>query len=337
MGTSYRVVNHLDERSWREFVDANGGGIFQTPQMYEVFRRTDLHEPELWATVDNNDEPMAMFLAVDISVFGARPLRSLSTRTVAYAGASARSGTDGTEALETLLGEYRARQRDALFTEFRNVTDASDLQDAYESEGAAFEDHLNYLIHLEEAEEELWSRIKSSARRNIRKAYKAGVEVRPVTDPEQFDLVYGLLADTYRRIEVPLPDISLFRSTFDVLQPRGELQVLGAFFEGKLIADLFLLTYGGIATYWYTGSLREYGKLRANDLLVWEAIQTAKRSGASVFDFGGAGKPEEDYGVRDFKAKFGGELVNFGRNVIVHAPLRLKVSTAAYERLSRFL
>ena len=27
----------------------------------------------------------------------------------------------------------------------------------------------------------------------------------------------------------------------------------------------------------------------------------------------GAGKPNEDYGVREFKSKFGGELVEFGR------------------------
>ena len=36
-------------------------------------------------------------------------------------------------------------------------------------------------------------------------------------------------------------------------------------------------------------------------------------NGYSVLDFGGAGKPNEKYGVRDYKMKFGGELVNFGR------------------------
>ena len=36
-----------------------------------------------------------------------------------------------------------------------------------------------------------------------------------------------------------------------------------------------------------------------------------------LFDMMGAGKPEESYGVRDFKAKFGGELVEHGRYLCV--------------------
>ncbi len=32
-----------------------------------------------------------------------------------------------------------------------------------------------------------------------------------------------------------------------------------------------------------------------------------------VFDFMGVGIPDRDYGVREFKAKFGGKLVNYGR------------------------
>ena len=31
----------------------------------------------------------------------------------------------------------------------------------------------------------------------------------------------------------------------------------------------------------------------------------------------GAGKPNEKYGVRDFKAEFGGELVEYGRNLFI--------------------
>jgi len=32
-----------------------------------------------------------------------------------------------------------------------------------------------------------------------------------------------------------------------------------------------------------------------------------------MFDFMGVGIPNRPYGVRDFKSKFGGELVNYGR------------------------
>ena len=61
------------------------------------------------------------------------------------------------------------------------------------------------------------------------------------------------------------------------------------------------------------------------------------RRNCHVYDFGGAGKPDEEYGVRDFKAKFGGNLVNFGRNVFVHNPMLLKLSRHGYEVYRRFL
>ena len=71
--------------------------------------------------------------------------------------------------------------------------------------------------------------------------------------------------------------------------------------------------------------------------LVWHALELGNRSGYRLFDFGGAGRPDEAYGVRDFKAKFGGELVNYGRNVRVHAPLRMQLSRMGYQLVRSLL
>ena len=54
-----------------------------------------------------------------------------------------------------------------------------------------------------------------------------------------------------------------------------------------------------------------------------------REQGFDLFDFGGAGRPDEHYGPREFKAKFGGELVDFGRDVLVHTPMRLRLSRPA--------
>jgi hypothetical protein len=337
-GQGFRVVNQLDESVWRDFVRVNTPGyIFQTPEMYRVYAGTHLHEPQLWAAVDEGGQPYALFLAVDISVFRSFPLRQMSTRSLVADGAVTKPGPEGMSALGTLLSEYRTKQRHSMFTEFRHMAEVPASQSVYADQGAAFEDHLNYLVDIGKPSEETWSRVKSSARRNIRKAAKEGVEVARIVDVDHLDRVHRILADTYQRIQVPLPDQSLFRSAFEVLTPRDELFLLAAFLGDEMIGALFLLVCANVATYWYTGSLREYSGLRANDVLVWEGMLTAREAGATVFDFGGAGKPDEDYGVRDFKSKFGGELVNPGRNVMIHSPVRFKLSTAAYERLSRFL
>ena len=55
--------------------------------------------------------------------------------------------------------------------------------------------------------------------------------------------------------------------------------------------------------------------------------------GYRVYDFGGAGKPNEEYGVREFKAKFGGNLVCYGRNTWVPNSVLLSICKFGYEIL----
>jgi lipid II:glycine glycyltransferase (peptidoglycan interpeptide bridge formation enzyme) len=81
---------------------------------------------------------------------------------------------------------------------------------------------------------------------------------------------------------------------------------------------------------WYGGSDRAYSSYIPNDLLMWHVLDWGASNGYRVYDFGGAGKPDEPYGVRTFKAKYGGELVNYGRYVHVHSGVRLALSKLAY-------
>jgi lipid II:glycine glycyltransferase (peptidoglycan interpeptide bridge formation enzyme) len=124
---------------------------------------------------------------------------------------------------------------------------------------------------------------------------------------------------------------------FEVLRPQEMARVFLAKVDEKTVGALTLLIHKGVVIYWYTGTLRAFSSYRVNDLLVWYALEWSSEHGYHTFDFGGGGKPDEEYGVRDFKAKFGGRLVNFGRNVYVHAPLRLQASETGYRLLRRFL
>ncbi len=95
--------------------------------------------------------------------------------------------------------------------------------------------------------------------------------------------------------------------------------------------------YKDILYGWYNGMDRNYGRYLPNELLMWNILNWGRNNGYRLYDFGGAGKPDVEYGVREFKAKFGGTLVCFGRNTFVHAPFRLRLSTLGYELLRKFL
>ena len=76
---------------------------------------------------------------------------------------------------------------------------------------------------------------------------------------------------------------------------------------------------------WYAGSYQAYYKKYPNDLIPWKAFLGGQKNGFKKFDFGGAGKPGIPYGVRDYKKKFGGEFVNYGRFEQVHKPFLFQI------------
>ncbi|MEM2125313.1 MAG: GNAT family N-acetyltransferase [Candidatus Methanosuratincola sp.] len=332
-----QIVRNLDEQVWRDFVGKHPqGNIFHTPEMFAVYQLAAGHDPGLWAAVEDGSEVLALMLPVEITLLNG-PARSFTSRAVAYGSALTAPGTRGQAALGHLLHSYNREMRNRLlFTELRNLSDLKESHPILNDHGFEFEDHLNFLIDLNRSPSQIWNGIRPNARRNIKKARNSHVRIEEVQDPAEIVLAYKVLKNVYHRIQVPLPDISLFQTAFDTLAPRGMMKVLCAKLQDVTIGVLTLLFYKEIIYYWYTGTLKEYSAYRPGDLLVWHSLEMGNQLGFKVFDFGGGGRPNEKYGVRDFKAKFGGELVNFGRNVRVHSPLRLKISQAGYQLVRRF-
>jgi len=97
------------------------------------------------------------------------------------------------------------------------------------------------------------------------------------------------------------------------------------------------LLYKGVIYGWYGGVDRAYSGFYPNEVLTWHILQWGAEQGYKVYDFGGAGKPDEEYSVRNFKAKFGGRLVCYGRNTNVHAPALLRLSKWGYSVFRWFM
>jgi hypothetical protein len=305
--------------------------------MHQVFAETERMQPEVLATTDGDGDIRALFTPVAVPTLGG-PLGRLTTRIVAFAAPLVRDLPEDSEALDLLLRAYqRGRSRTALFTEIRNVVDPERLAPTLAGRGFTHQPHLNFLVDLTLSEEALRAGVASSALRNVRKARRLGVTVEEAADRVQLAAGHEVLREVYDRIRVPLPRRSLFESAHRLLTPLGRFRVLLASVESRVIGVLTLLRFRDVLTYWYTGTLRADARYRAADLLVWHAIQLGRAEGCRVLDFGGAGRPAEPYGVRDFKAKYGGCLVNHGRDLWVPSPMRLRAATAGYELVRGWL
>lgn len=327
-----RVITNLDKNAWKNFIDENPqGNIFQTPEMYEVFSRTKGYRPNLWATIGDNNQILALFLPVQVVLYGG-PLKIFTTRAISYGGIVTCDGPTGQEALSLLLQTYN-RQVPIwpILTELRNHFNLSDLRELLTQNGYTHEDHLNYLIDLKRDPDVIFGSFNTDARRRIQKNLKRGViTVRDMTNRSLLPTFYGLLKKTYQHARIPLADISLFEATFDVLLPKKMARFILVYVDNVPVTASLSLLYKDVIYGWYNGTDRAYRKFGPNESEVWELINWGINNGYGVFDFGGAGKPGEDYGVREFKAKFNGQLVNYGRNTYIHAAMRMKLSKITY-------
>ncbi len=332
MKTPLSIVQTLPEQQWRDFVDNHPhGNIFHTPEMFEVFRQTRNHMPEIWAAF-RGEEVVALLLPVRIHLLPGL-LRRLTTRAIAYASPLYKQDQEGKEGLEKLLNVYRKSiKNSALFVELRNSNDTNDIQPIFERCNYYFEEHLNYLVNTDLPVDQVMNNIHPSARKKIAKALsKNQLEIIEIHEESQIKSIVNILKKTYSNAHIPMADGSLFEAAFKVLYPKKMIRILVGRADGHDIAASISLLYKDVIYGWYRGFDREFASYLPNDLMVWDSLKWGSEHAYHIFDFGGAGKPDEEYGPRKFKAKFGGKLVNYGRNIYVNSPSLLQVSKWGYE------
>lgn len=325
------IVHTLDEQCWREFVDRHPqGNVFHTPEMYAVYARARGYRPLLWAVVEG-DQVLALHVPVRVRLAGG-PLAVFTTRSIAFGSLLAEQSARGRAALDMLLNAYNRHTSGwPLFTELRNFSDYRAINDILEKHGYAYQEHENFVVDVTRDPYDMLQDFDRRLRQHLRRTERDGnVEVREVTSPAMLPLFYQMLQKTYRFARVPLADISLFEAAFELLVPKNMARFTMAYVQGVPASSVVVLLHKGVMYGWYNGTDRSIREARPNEYLVWDTIRWGAANGQRLLDFGGAGKPGEKYGVRDFKAKFNGQLVSYGRNICVHSPLRMRLSETAY-------
>lgn len=327
-----KLITTIPEENWSDFVLKNPfGTVFHTPQMNKVFFRTKGYQPISLAVMGDNDKILALMNAVVIKE-KSKLLQSFSARSIIFGGPVFENTRAGQEAILFLLDEYsKIAGRQSLYSEIRNIYDMSQFSKLFNQCGYYFEDHLNYLIDIKRSDEEVFQDIHRSMRKNITKAQKNGILVKEVIDKNQISVFYNFLKEIYHRAKKPIMDISYFEAIFDILVPSGMAKFHLAEYKDEYIGGRVTLMYKNVIYAHYVSTSSEYKSLNPNALLNWEIISWGIKNGYHVFDFGGAGGPKEEYGVREFKKQFGGQLVNYGRYKKIHSPIKMIIAEKGFE------
>ena len=229
-----------------------------------------------------------------------------------------------TEALRMLLGRLREEvSKEAIYIEMRNFNDYSCWKDSFEACGFAYQPHLNF--HLDCSEEAVIQRnMHESRRRQVRKGLVSGAVIEEAKTEQEVMDFYRILEQLYRRkVKTPLFGLEFFLAFFR--QEWGKYLLVK--YEGKVIGGMMCPILEGRAIYeWYVCGLDEpYREQHPSVLATYAAMQYAAEHGLPRFDFMGAGKPGDDYGVRAFKAQMGGQLVEHGRFLLIAKPLLYRI------------
>ena len=225
------------------------------------------------------------------------------------------------------------RLKKPIYIETRNFHDYSRWKTVFEANGFTYQAHLNF--HVDTSSVEVVDKnLGKSRKRDIRTTVRDGVT--PVLNPtlEQVKEYYEILHELYTtKVKTPLFSWHFFEQLYHTENGRFILTE----YQGKIIGGTVCVVLPNKAVYeWFVcGVDGVYEHIFPSSYATYLGIRYAAENGCQIFDMMGAGKPEEAYGVRDFKARFGGEQVEHGRYLCVRKPLLYWIGKMGVKMLKR--
>jgi serine/alanine adding enzyme len=323
--------NLVDHQKWKEFVIRHPkGNAFHTPEISRIFKDTIRYQLLVFAAVVG-DKYEGVLVAVKQKEYKGL-LGYLSSRTIVWGGPLVNDTINNNLFISQLLLSELVKncKYNSVYLEFRNQFDMSLYSELYISKGFQYKEALNFHIKTNKTSDILTG-ISNSKQRQVKKSLAAGAEIIVPDSISQVLEFYNILKILYStKVKKPLPHISFFTSFYS---NSGRLSCgiyLLIKYKGRIVGGIMCPVFNNKVMYeWYIGGLdKEYREIYPSVLATYAAIDYARNNMYEYFDFMGAGSPNADYGVRDFKSKFGGDLVNYGRFIrIFNKPVYSFVST----------
>lgn len=314
-------ISLINRQQWESLSDRSPvASVFQTPEFYDFCSQPGLYEISV-VGVEEQGALMGLVVCL-LQAEGKGLKKKLTTRAIVNGGPLLDENiSDETLALllNAVISDLKSR---CIYIETRNLNDYSHWRSVFEACGFNYQPHYNF--HVDTSDKEVEKRFDKSRRKRIRQSMERGVELDE--DVSGLPSFYEILSELYhKKVHKPLPPYGLFEKLLGTDSAKY-------FFvkspDGKVIGGQLILMLGRRVAYaWYCCGLdQEYRDFHPSIMANYAAIRYAADQGFERFDMMGAGAPGDGgYGVRDFKAQFGGTLVEHGRFLFTCRPLVYKM------------
>jgi lipid II:glycine glycyltransferase (peptidoglycan interpeptide bridge formation enzyme) len=325
-------ISFIDRRQWEALVDRSPvATVFQTPEFIDFIVENGLYGTK---TIGVEEDGVLKGLAVCWILAEGKGLKKrLSSRAIINGGPLFDENISE-EALTLLLkSTVTELKRNCTYIETRNFNDYSRWKPIFEACGFRYQPHYNFHIDTTNYET-VEANMGKSRRRDIKYTLREGAVAVEATTLDEVDAFYDILFTLYRnKVKRPLFQLDFFHQLLK--KPFAHL-VLVKFQEEVVGGSLCLELKGRVLYEWFVcGRDNEWRNVHPSELATYEAIALAVRQGCRRFDMMGAGEPDKSYGVRDFKAHFGGALVEHGRYLHLCRPLVYKAGEFVIKKISK--
>ncbi len=191
---------------------------------------------------------------------------------------------------------------------------------------ASLQPRAEWVLDISLPEEELWMGFHKHARYNVRLAERAEAVVTVYKPSEApLETFYSLMQTTGNRDSFGIFDKSYYASYLKTLSDNEGFMVI-ATIGGKPAAAGLFVYYDKQAHYVFAGSSDDFRKIAPPYIVIWTAMEEAKKRGCTLFNFGGVTdevKGQDLGGVTSFKKRFGGYRVEHENPIdFVYKPLK---------------
>ena len=171
------------------------------------------------------------------------------------------------------------------------------------NDAPSFAEHFTHALGINGTPSLLNNSFRDSTSRNIRKAEREGVKITIGRSREYLKKFYVMHCRTRKRHGLPPQPGSFFEKILKhVLTSKNGIVVL-AVYQGRPIAGAVFFLYRNQGLFKFGASDRSVQYLRANNLVMWEAIRWLSRNGFSGLHFGRTDL--ENTGLGQFKRGWG--------------------------------
>ena len=288
-----QIINPIEYEGWDDLILSHPGYSFFHSSAWARVLFESYHYTPKYFTIINDGQVLALMPIMEVNSF-LTGRRGVSLPFTDYCKPIIANGIPFQNLFEHIIENGKKCGWKSL--ELRSVSDLI----PFASPSLTY---IGHVLDLSRSEGQVFSNFRDSTKRNAKKAIKEGIEVKIDHSLESVKEFYRLNCMTRREHGLPPQPFHYFKKIYDHVISKNLGMVVLASLDHKNVAGAIYFHFGEKAIYKYGASDKKFQHLRANNLVMWEAIQWYSQNGYKNLCFGRT--EPENQGLIQFKSGWG--------------------------------